>query len=1201
MMTEMGPLVAPPNTGEAEGVLELNFGAYRIVRLLGEGGMGTVYLAEQQHPIRRQVALKVIKLGMSTTEVMTRFDSERQALALMDHPNIARVYDAGVSALGRPYFVMEHVPGVPITEYCDRNLLGFRERLLLFQQVCQAVQHAHQKGIIHRDLKPSNVLVTLRDGKPVPKVIDFGVAKAVNHQLTEKTALTETGMLIGTLEYMSPEQAGLTGLNIDTTTDVYSLGVLLYELLVGALPLDLRTLRKAGDAEIQRVIREEDPPRLTTRLGGMGSAAQEVARRRRSDLHGLLRMLRGDLEWITMKALEKNRTQRYASASELAADITRHLASEPVSAGQPTLGYRLGKFVRRHRGRVAAAAALFLTLLMGLIASTLLYFRANRDRTVAEWEGYRASLVAAKSEMDNARSEEARALLRRTPKSLRGIEWKYLYWLADTSLRTLNIEDAGQARIGFTSDGSRMFVSGGKFVHAWETGSFQRKGEYGPFAYIQAMTRDGSKLACEGIGPYSTTIDIVETFTGRLVATIENHKRRIVGYAFSSDGSRLVTLSRDNEIQVSDTNNGQTIQTIHGPSPDRRRNRYGHEMIAVSPDGRWLASSNYDQILLWDALRGREISVMHSLGPVRYLAFNADGTRLLSTGAGIRIWDRVTGNGISTLTTNTSRASTLATESPDGSLVADSTSYGAVHIWQRAPEALLTDSPPLAGPGPCASLAYSPDGKYLVCANSRKVRVWAGETGGQFLRTARSGITASALSANGNRLVVADGPELQVLNSQDGRVLNTGGDCGVGNIRAVAYHPQKDLVASGSGEGVVCIWNLGSGSSQMLYRGREPVTALTFSPDGIELVTATGELPLITETIRFCRLADGRIRLTRRTQGPGISSLGFSPDGRTLLVTRRYNPRVLWLDARSGEERSLEGTVEVTGTLSNGAFSNSGDYIAAGVIWDAHTGKRLSRLAGEGRYGYYAFSPAGDRVFAASSDGTLTIWRSSTGESVLRLYRQLGNELHFSPNGERLYDIAHEGIKIYDVNAVVPAEADEVFETLSARFPLYCDMREFVRQDRSVDAKLRDTLLRMLEGLHENDQAVNQLISPVLESANSGTAAYRQALRRCRMIVEDSPWNDMALFWLGVAQYRTGDYSGAINTLKQCAQLQKETAAWSALMMALAHQHLGNSAQAKKYLEMARPAVSTASDSDNMTLFLRELLREAQFLIVTKK
>ena len=344
------------------------FGPYKTLRLLGKGGMGVVYLAEQQQPIRRLVALKVIKLGMDTREVIARFESERQALALMDHPNIARVFDAGASDDGRPYFVMEYVPGIPISEYCDQNRLNNRERMELFITVCHAVQHAHQKGIIHRDIKPSNVLVSVQDGRPVAKMIDFGVAKATNQNLTERTFFTEHGVLIGTLEYMSPEQVG--GENVDATTDIYSLGTLLYELLVGVLPFDPKMLRGAGYNEIMRIIREEETPAPTAKLRSLGAKTAEIATLRHTDPKALERQLRGDLDWITSRAMEKERTRRYASASELAADIERHLHNEPVLASPPGAVYRANKFVRRHRGAVAATLVACLVLVVSLLLTT---------------------------------------------------------------------------------------------------------------------------------------------------------------------------------------------------------------------------------------------------------------------------------------------------------------------------------------------------------------------------------------------------------------------------------------------------------------------------------------------------------------------------------------------------------------------------------------------------------------------------------------------------------------------------------------------------------------------------------------------------------------------------------------------------------------------------------------------------------------
>lgn len=360
-----------------------SIGRYRLLQKIGEGGMGEVYEAEQDRPIRRRVALKIIKWGMDTEQVVARFESERQALALMDHSAIARVFDAGSTEQGRPFFAMEFVRGVPITEYCDRNRLGTRARLELFIQVCAGVQHAHQKGVIHRDLKPSNVLVAITDDAPVPKIIDFGIAKATSQRLTERTVFTELGQWVGTPEYMSPEQAQLTGLDIDTRTDVYSLGVLLYELLVGTQPFESDKLRSSGFDEMRRMIREQDPPRPSTRVSLLGKASTTAAANRRTDPRNLRRALQGDLDWITMKALEKDRVRRYSSSAELADDIRRHLRDEPVAAGPPSTAYRFSKFVRRHRTAVVAAGLIFIALVTGIVGTTIGLVSARRQTKAA--------------------------------------------------------------------------------------------------------------------------------------------------------------------------------------------------------------------------------------------------------------------------------------------------------------------------------------------------------------------------------------------------------------------------------------------------------------------------------------------------------------------------------------------------------------------------------------------------------------------------------------------------------------------------------------------------------------------------------------------------------------------------------------------------------------------------------------------------
>ncbi|HEX2474156.1 MAG TPA: protein kinase [Lacipirellulaceae bacterium] len=374
-------------------VIGRQIGPYGIQEQIGEGGMGVVFLAEQQRPVRRQVALKVIKPGMDTRQVIARFDAERQALALMDHSNIAKVLDAGATENGRPYFVMELVHGVPITDYCDQCNLTTRERLELYINVCQAVQHAHQKGVIHRDLKPTNILVAIQDGRPAPKIIDFGVAKALNQRLTEHTLATGFAQMIGTPLYMSPEQAELSPLGADTRSDIYSLGVLLYELLTGTTPFDKDRLQNAPYDELRRILREEEPPRPSTRISTLAAdLATTVAEHRRTDARRLTQTVRGELDWIVMKCLEKDRTRRYETTDALAMDVGRYLDNEPIAALPPSNLYRFRKFVQRNKLIVAASSAVLGALILGLSASTWMFFkeRAARERAVAaEMEQFR--------------------------------------------------------------------------------------------------------------------------------------------------------------------------------------------------------------------------------------------------------------------------------------------------------------------------------------------------------------------------------------------------------------------------------------------------------------------------------------------------------------------------------------------------------------------------------------------------------------------------------------------------------------------------------------------------------------------------------------------------------------------------------------------------------------------------------------------
>ncbi|MFQ5505723.1 MAG: protein kinase, partial [Planctomycetota bacterium] len=659
-------------------------GPYKLLHVLGEGGMGTVFLAEQTEPVRRRVALKLIKLGMDTREVIARFEAERQALAIMNHPNIARVLDAGSSVDGRPYFVMENVPGISLTSYCEKHRLRLGARLDLFLQVCAGVQHAHQKGIIHRDIKPSNILVQIRDGKPVPKIIDFGVAKATDHRLTERTLYTEEGRIIGTPEYMSPEQAEMTGLNVDTRTDIFSLGVILYELLVSALPFDPTELRQAGYFEIQRKIREDDPPKPSTRVSSLGAELTGAADRRQTDNASLVKELRGDLDWICMKAIEKDPTRRYQSASEFAADIERHLRHEPVQASPPSASYRLKKLLRRHRGQVAGAASVLLALVIGLIVSIYLYRDAEAAREVAE-EARGVAEEAKEKASDNEkkarqaekaarRSEREKAAQLRKARSislalhatrlsstqpdlalLLAIESARLHGglVANNALlKALNASQERRTLIGhgsrlthaeFGQDGSIVLThSADETARIWDSTTGAVKHVFGGPASPISLARlspDGSKLlAATPAGRSPGLAWLFDVDSGKHLLTLEREAedKDIDAIRFSPDGSKALTRSADPFATLWSLASGKRLFDLAGHSEELND-------ACFSPNGRTVATASEDKtVRLWNVATGKESGVLEDHGGgVLHVAFSPDGKRLATTARDnrVRIWD----------------------------------------------------------------------------------------------------------------------------------------------------------------------------------------------------------------------------------------------------------------------------------------------------------------------------------------------------------------------------------------------------------------------------------------------------------------------------------------------------------------------------------------------------------------------------------
>ena len=997
-------------------------GRYKLLQQLGAGGCGVVYMAEQEEPVRRRVALKVIKLGMDTKSVIARFEAERQALALMDHPNIAKVLDAGATEAGRPFFVMELVRGTKITDYCNQNNLTTDQRLEVFTAVGHAVQHAHQKGVIHRDLKPSNILVTLHDGAPVPKVIDFGIAKATSDQrLTDKTVFTAFEQFIGTPAYMSPEQAEMSSDSsgdIDTRSDVYSLGVLLYELLTGRTPLDAEELERSGMNEMRRRIREDEPPRPSTRLKGMQAGnLTRVARERQTEGPKLIDVVRGDLDWIVMKCLEKDRTRRYETAGALVNDIKRYLSDEPVTARPPSRAYQFQKLVRRNRVPFAAAGAVATILVAGIVVTTSQAVRARRAereqsalRRQADSHNrdlrHTVGLLELRHAEDLLRTLDPAAgvahlvaLLRRDPSNHIAAHrlvsaLGHRNW-AVPAARPMRHEDRVMAA-SFSPEGRQVLsASRDKTARIWDAAT----GE------LLATVAHQDQIICarySSRGNYFVTASadgtarVWSTTNGRAVTPPLRHDSAVHWAEFSNDGRSIVTAGEDKTAKIWDAATGEL-----------KRNLSAHNSAVIrahfSPDASAVATvTESGTIRLWSASSGTFL--FHSeghRGRLNNLTFRPDGGTLASAGWDhtARLWNASNGSPGLVLQGHAAAVNTVAF-SPDGQTLLTTSQDHTARLWKANGQPI---GQPLLHEGDVGFGAFSPDGKTVVTTSwDNSARLWDARTGRLLCQPLRQheAILHAGFSPDGQKLVTASWDQnVQVWDIQPRRFrgIRMGHDKAV---ISVACHPLGHSVLSASYDGTARLFDARTGQAlcePMVHQGA--VRHAGYSADGERVVTASDD-----GTARVWDSADGHAITGPLQHAKAVVDAQFSPKEDHVVTASVDGTARVW-DGRSG--RAITPPLKHAGAVKMARYSSDGRWIVTAAedssagVWDAHSGQAVTRFHHADHVQWAEFSPENRRVVSASSDNTARIWDAQTGRQIglaLRHARTVQKAV-FSPDG----------------------------------------------------------------------------------------------------------------------------------------------------------------------------------------------------------